>query len=89
MHIKWDLQQGFAFPCSTAPAPLAKVGINSIDNVHIMQPHGHFSMERTGNRLVCRPSGPFNLAGAEAYEALFLASVQPLLAVRQPWGSSR
>ncbi|MFR9719464.1 hypothetical protein ACL00X_08925 [Aeromonas diversa] len=43
-----------------------------------MQPHGHFSMTRQGQLVICRPSGPFNLRGAIAYEQPFFEQVAPL-----------
>lgn len=43
-----------------------------------MQVHGQFEMEQVGRILICRPRGPFNLAGARAYEADFQARVQGL-----------
>lgn len=48
-----------------------------------MQPHGQFDMERRGQMLICRPSGPFNLAGAMAYEAGFRHALAGL--VDRPW----
>ena len=52
-------------------------------DVHL-QPHGHFEMQRQGQVLICRPSGPFNLAGAMAYEAGFRHELAGL--VDRPWG---
>ncbi len=52
-----------------------------------MQPHGQFDMERRGQMLICRPSGPFNLAGAMAYEARFRHELAGLM--DGPWGLSR
>ncbi|XEI33577.1 hypothetical protein NMD14_03865 [Aeromonas veronii] len=49
-----------------------------------MQPHGQFEMERVGQMLICRPSGPFNLAGAMAYEARFRHELADLMG--RPWG---
>ncbi|MGL5609869.1 MAG: hypothetical protein ACRDDN_17535 [Aeromonas veronii] len=49
-----------------------------------MQPHGQFDMERRGQMLICRPSGPFNLAGAMAYEARFRHELAGLM--DGPWG---
>ncbi|MDO2948622.1 hypothetical protein [Aeromonas simiae] len=49
-----------------------------------MQPHGDFQVQRQGAMVICRPSGPFNLDGARAYEAQFLDVVAPLLGQR--WG---
>ena len=49
-----------------------------------MQPHGQFDMERRGQMLICRPRGPFNLAGAMAYEAGFRHELAGL--VDRPWG---
>ena len=49
-----------------------------------MQPHGQFEMERRGQMMICRPSGPFNLAGAAAYEAHFARELTGLAA--HPWG---
>ena len=49
-----------------------------------MQPHGQFEMERRGQMMICRPSGPFNLAGAVAYEAHFARELTGLAA--HPWG---
>ncbi len=49
-----------------------------------MQPHGQFDMERRGQMLICRPSGPFNLAGAMAYEARFRHELVGLM--DGPWG---
>jgi len=51
--------------------------------VHL-QPHGHFEMQRQGQVLICRPSGPFNLAGAMAYEAAFSQQIAGLRDA--PWG---
>lgn len=52
-------------------------------DVHL-QPHGHFEMQRQGQVLICRPSGPFNLAGAMAYEAAFSQQIAGLRDA--PWG---
>ena len=49
-----------------------------------MQPHGQFDMERRGQMLICRPRGPFNLAGAMAYEAGFRHALAGL--EDRPWG---
>ena len=49
-----------------------------------LQPHGHFEMQRQGQVLICRPSGPFNLAGAMAYEAAFSQQIAGLRDA--PWG---
>ena len=49
-----------------------------------MQPHGQFDMERRGQMLICRSSGPFNLAGAMAYEAGFRRELAGLM--DRPWG---
>jgi len=49
-----------------------------------LQPHGHFEMRRLGQVLICRPSGPFNLAGAMAYEAAFSQQIAELRDA--PWG---
>ncbi|MDL5382642.1 hypothetical protein ACTG2N_12530 [Aeromonas hydrophila] len=49
-----------------------------------LQPHGHFEMQRRGQVLICRPSGPFNLAGAMAYEAQFNQQIASLRDA--PWG---
>ena len=43
-----------------------------------MQAHGHFEMQRQGQLLICRPSGPFNLAGAMAYEGKFSQQISCL-----------
>ena len=50
-----------------------------------LQPHGHFEMQRQGQVLICRPSGPFNLAGAMAYEAAFSQQIAGLRDA--PWVS--
>ncbi|WP_060583642.1 hypothetical protein [Aeromonas schubertii] len=47
-----------------------------------MQPHGHFTLLRQGALVICRPSGPFNLKGARAYEPLFFEQVAPLVGTR-------
>jgi hypothetical protein len=49
-----------------------------------LQPHGHFEMQRRGQVLICQPSGPFNLAGAIAYEAAFSRQIAELRDA--PWG---
>lgn len=49
-----------------------------------LQPHGHFEMQRRGQVLICQPSGPFNLAGAMAYEAAFSRQIAELRDA--PWG---
>ncbi|KFN18182.1 hypothetical protein [Aeromonas bestiarum] len=49
-----------------------------------LQPHGHFEMQRRGQVLICQPSGPFNLAGAMAYEAAFSRQIAELCDA--PWG---
>ena len=49
-----------------------------------LQPHGHFEMQRQGQVLICRPSGPFNLVGAMAYEAAFSQQIAGLRDA--PWG---
>lgn len=49
-----------------------------------LQPHGQFELQQKGRVLLCRPSGPFNLAGAMAYEADFQRQIASLQGV--PWG---
>jgi hypothetical protein len=49
-----------------------------------VQAHGHFEMQRQGQLLICRPSGPFNLAGAMAYEGKFSQQISRLQGA--PWG---
>nr|WP_050717701.1 hypothetical protein [Aeromonas tecta] len=49
-----------------------------------LQPHGQFVMQQRGQVLLCRPMGPFNLAGAMAYEADFLRQIASLRSA--PWG---
>jgi len=41
-------------------------------------------MQRRGQVLICQPSGPFNLAGAMAYEAAFSRQIAELRDA--PWG---
>nr|WP_277606819.1 hypothetical protein [Aeromonas sp. MR7] len=41
-------------------------------------------MQRRGQVLICQPSGPFNLAGAMAYEAAFSRQIAELSDA--PWG---
>nr|WP_277604374.1 hypothetical protein [Aeromonas sp. MR19] len=41
-------------------------------------------MQRRGQVLICQPSGPFNLAGAIAYEAAFSRQIAELRDA--PWG---
>ncbi len=52
-----------------------------------MQPHGQFDMDCRGQMLIRRPRGPFNLAGAMAYEARFRHELAGL--VERPWGLSK
>ena len=51
-----------------------------------VQAHGHFEMQRQGQLLICRPSGPFNLAGAMAYEGKFSQQISRL---QEPLGHRR
>lgn len=52
--------------------------------VVLLQPHGQFELQQKGRVLLCRPIGPFNLAGAMAYEAEFGQLIEELSGA--PWG---